>query len=181
MVQECLLWVLGPSCSICVLNDNGSFVSRVFSSGWVIIRVTLVLCVWNVVQLLPFDVAPFPAVPGASRNPIFEYTYCVASLFKLWCGLKPTTGIVGSGSIWVGLRKRSLWDVVWNWVSLCSYKGVCCCICVYWTCLCMLKQCVKESTPFFLDLVAALYKSWGFQGQPPSFSPHQSLNKLATQ
>ena len=45
----------------------------------------------------------------------FGCTMYMASWLKLWCGLKPTTGCVGSGSTWEVFRYSSMSDVPCNW------------------------------------------------------------------
>ena len=65
MVQECFLWVLYPPYCSGILNGVGCFVGRLIPSGWVAIRVTYKLCVWDAVQLLPPDEPLFPAESGA--------------------------------------------------------------------------------------------------------------------
>lgn len=50
---------------------------------------------------------------------------------ELWYSLKPTTVCIGSGSIWVGFRYRSLSDVVTGF-RLPVWSN-----CIYWTWVCV--------------------------------------------
>ena len=125
MLQKYFLRVMCTPCCSWVLDAVVPFVGGVNPSDCVIIKVNLDHHLRHCAGVFPQG-SVVPSRVWCLPESLFGCAAWVASWVELFCGLKLTTGCVGSGSIWAVFRYRSLSDVECDWPWATCLELLCC-------------------------------------------------------